>query len=87
MSVRIRLNVPAFVCALWLAGGVSAAPLCGNQGDGDGDCRIALNDYADFSACLAGPATPAAPECQCYDMNFDGAADLPGNFGRGCNQQ
>ncbi len=53
-----------------------AASLCGSSGDGNGDCRVALDDYADFSACMGGPGSVAPTECQCYDFDANGSVDL-----------
>jgi RHS repeat-associated protein len=72
---HIRMTA-GLVGALLLADPVAAGSLCGSSGDGNGDCRISLSDHADFAQCMTGPATPASPECDCFDMNGDGTIDL-----------
>ncbi len=74
--VRHASSLMGLTVALGLAQSAAAASLCGSSGDGNGDCRVALDDYADFAACMSGPGVPAAPECACYDMNVDGVIDL-----------
>jgi len=63
-------------CALLWTAPAAAAPLCGTSGDGNGDCRISLDDHIEFVACFSGPEVSAAPECACYDMDGDGHVDL-----------
>ncbi len=74
--VRHACRLMSLSVALGLSHSALAASLCGSSGDGNGDCRVALDDHADFAACLTGPGVPAAPECACYDMNVDGVIDL-----------
>jgi len=45
-----------------------------------GDCRpngrLDLADFASLADCIVGPASDAAAECDCADMNLDGDVDL-----------
>lgn len=65
-----------FCGVLLLVQSAAAEPPCASRGDGNGDCRISLEDHADFAACLSGPVAPAALECLCYDMDSNGSVDL-----------
>ena len=51
-------------------------PQCDTKGDGNGDCRIAFDDFMDFAACMTGPGAASDPVCACYDENDDGDTDL-----------
>ncbi|GJM23712.1 MAG: hypothetical protein DHS20C16_01270 [Phycisphaerae bacterium] len=74
--IRHASFMTGFAGVLFLANPAAAASLCGSSGDGNGDCRVSLADHADFAACMTGPATPASPECACYDMDANGTIDL-----------
>ncbi|HNO80205.1 MAG TPA: RHS repeat-associated core domain-containing protein, partial [Phycisphaerae bacterium] len=74
--VRHTSRLMIVTMALGFAQSAAAASLCGSSGDGNGDCRIALDDYADFSACMGGPGSIAPLECQCYDFDANGSVDL-----------
>ncbi|HRX86346.1 MAG TPA: DUF6531 domain-containing protein, partial [Phycisphaerae bacterium] len=65
--------------ALLLAAGTwplvaRANATCSDGGDRNGDCRVDLADFREFSTCFSGPAASADPRCACYD--FDGDADV-----------
>lgn len=45
-------------------------------GDCDADDDTDLDDYGKLKACLAGPGSPVAQECNCLDLNDDGNIDL-----------
>jgi hypothetical protein len=44
------------------------------------DCNedgvVSLFDYVDFNGCKSGPTTPLTSECECFDVDQDGDADL-----------
>ncbi len=44
--------------------------------DGNGDCRLDLEDWASLSACMAGPAAGRQAECAIFDFNGDCRVDL-----------
>lgn len=54
--------------------GFEVGSACVNKGDGNGDCHIDLEDYAECAGFLAGPDTPADAAAECYD--FDGDLDV-----------
>ncbi len=74
--LRRAIPVLTIACLLSPLRPAAAACLCGSPGDGNGDCRISLEDHADFTACQSGPGTPVAAECLCYDMDGDSDVDL-----------
>ncbi|MCC6143265.1 MAG: hypothetical protein IT368_05620, partial [Candidatus Hydrogenedentes bacterium] len=78
MSHPKFVGLLSLVCAAALASPqpAGACSTCTTAGDGDGDCRVSLQDYRELNACLAGPGAAAPVECACYDMDGDGYVDL-----------
>ncbi len=73
-----QTTTAGLLCGLLAASLASASPGdCTTRGDGNGDCRIGLDDVQDFLACMSGPGAGANPVCGCYDMDVDGDVDLP----------
>lgn len=54
-------------------------------GDGNGDCRIDLVDYASLAGCLSGPGVCVASSCYLYDIDDDCDVDLL-DAARFCNR-
>jgi hypothetical protein len=48
----------------------------GLSGDCDADGDVDIDDYAQFAACLTGPGTEPAAECDCFDLDGDNDNDL-----------
>ena len=77
----MRVSRPlAFVvlCGLLASTNLLASPGdCVTKGDGNGDCRIAVDDFEEFIACMTGPDGGGAhPLCACYDDEDDGDIDM-----------
>jgi len=52
--------------------GPDAGILCATSaGDGDGDCRVDLRDYARLQQCFGGTGNPYNPACACFDADTD----------------
>lgn len=52
-------------------------PICGADGDSDGDGHIDLDDFKVFSGCMSGPGgDPEGAQCRCFHFDSDTDVDL-----------
>ena len=67
MALRHRATA-SVICVILAASALAAPPDCLVKGDGNGDCRIAFDDFEDFVACMTGPGLSTNPVCACYEV-------------------